>query len=125
MSLNLGLGTLQKPGAGFIPFCSALCLGVLSLLVLLFVRGKKDDVIEKTDWKRVILVLFSLFCYIILLDYLGFLVSTILFIGVIMRNAEKKGWIKVVFTSLCMSMCSYMIFKLWLKAELPKGLFGF
>lgn len=76
-------------------------------------------------WKKVILVLFSLFLYIILLPRIGYMFATfglmIFMSGIIKRS---KLWIEVVIPLITI-LASYFIFNTWLGIQLPKGIFGF
>jgi putative tricarboxylic transport membrane protein len=128
--LQLGFGTWHKPSSGFIPFLSGFFLGILALLLLVqniwlnkanFTEGKK----EKTNWRAVFIVFASLFSYILLLNYLGFIITTILFVGTLLKIIEKKRWFLTMWVSLVIALGSYVVFKVWLQAELPEGIFGF
>lgn len=130
MSLRLNLGTLHKPGPGFIPFWSGVLLGVLTLIMLIqdlrfhqaSDREKKE---EKTNWKPIILTLAALFVTIFIFEYLGFVVSTVLFVGFLFKGVEKKGWLATLVASFALALASHYIFKVLLEAELPKGIVGF
>ena len=129
MSLRLNLGTLHKPGPGFIPFWSGVLLGVLTLIML--IQGMRahqtsDSVKrEKTHWKPISLTLIALFVTVLIFEYLGFVVSTVLFVGFLFKGVEKKGWFVTLVASLALALASHYIFKVLLQAELPKGIVGF
>lgn len=129
-SFKLDVGTLQKPGAGFIPFWSGICLGILTIILCIqkLWFDKANELKEKKEeikWKAVILASISLFVCILILERLGFIISTILLNGFLLKFIEKKGWVTIIITSLIMTFASYYIFKVLLQAELPKGIFGF
>jgi putative tricarboxylic transport membrane protein len=129
-SLKLGIGSLNKPGPGFISFCSGAILGILTIIMIiqniwinkLKTEGKSEKL--KIRWKPILMVITSLFTYILIFEYLGFLISTIFFVGFLLKFIEKKGWFITIFTSLIMVLASYYIFKVLLQAELPKGIIG-
>ena len=130
VSLKLGLGTLHKPGSGFISFWSGIILGMLTLMMLIqdiwFNKANRaEEKKEKTHWKAVILALAALFICILIFERLGFIISTTLFVGFLFKCIEKKGWFITILASLLMTLASYYIFKVLLQAELPKGIFGF
>ncbi len=129
MSLKLNLGTLHKPGPGFIPFWSGVLLGLLTLIMLIqemrFHQISDREKKEKTHWKPVILTLAALFVTIFIFEYLGFVVSTVLFVGFLFKGVEKKGWFATLVASLALALASHYIFKVLLEAELPKGIVGF
>lgn len=129
-SFKLGLGTIQKPGPGFIPFGSGFCLGILT--IILFIQtfwfdksNKLEERKEEIKWKAVIIASTGLFLCILILERLGFIISTILLVGFLLKFIEKKGWLTIILTSLIMTLASYYLFRVLLQAELPKGIFGF
>lgn len=130
VSWRLGLGSLHKPGSGFMPFWSGVLIVILA--VILFVQeirsakaGAGDESGQKPNWKSIGLTLFFFLVYILSLEYLGFIVGTVLFTGVILKIIERKGWFLSTWVSLVMAFACYYIFRVWLQAELPKGLIGF
>ena len=129
-SAQLGLGAIYKPGPGFISFCSGIFLGVLALILLIQsirpTRGNSaQEAKEKTNWKAFAIVLVSLVGYIFFLQHLGFIITTTLFVLVLLKWIEKKGWFLSVLTSLILAFVSYYVFRTLLHADLPKGLFYF
>lgn len=130
VSLKLDLGTLHKPGSGFISFWSGIFLGILTLIMLVqdiwFNKAiRAEEKKEKIHWKAVFLTLSALFISILIFERLGFIISTILFVGFLFKFIEKKGWFVTILASLLMTFASYYIFRVWLQAELPKGILGF
>lgn len=122
-SLRLGLGTMHRPGPGFMPFYSGAVLGVLSaaLLVLGFFRHAEEG--EPWErWFRILLVAVSLFGFTELLEVLGFLPCTFLFIGFLLKVVERRGWGFSLAVSLLVSIVSYVVFDILLKAQLPAGI---
>jgi putative tricarboxylic transport membrane protein len=130
MSWRLGLGSLHKPGSGFMPFWSAVLIAILA--VILFVQeiragsvAPEEEGGERPNWKSIGLTLLFFLVYILSLEYLGFIVGTVLFTGAILKIIEKKGWFLSSWVSLVMAFACYYVFKVWLQAELPRGLIGF
>jgi putative tricarboxylic transport membrane protein len=129
-SLRLPLGSMREPGAGFLPLGSGLCLGVLSAIVYFQARfRKKEDVrrswYSKERWKSLLIILAVLFAYSLLLEFLGFLVSTFILLLMLFRLAQPRRWVVAVGGSALASILSYMVFEVWLKTQLPKGILGF
>ena len=126
----MGLGIWHKPGAGFISFWSGVLIGILALLMLIqSIWLNKANVTEKTkgkiNWRAITLTLVYFLGYVALLEYLGFIIDTILFVGVVLKSIEKKGWFVTIWVSLGMALASYYVFKVLLQSELPEGFFGF
>jgi putative tricarboxylic transport membrane protein len=127
-SYRMGLGNLHQPGPGFIFFWTAVAMGVLSIAV--FVRawaGKKTGEPEgplfgKENVFKVILVLLALFLYAFFMETLGFILITLLLFIFLLGWIEKKRWGLTIFVSLMVTAISYLVFEIWLKSQLPKGL---
>jgi putative tricarboxylic transport membrane protein len=130
VSRGLGLGSLHKPGAGFMPFWSGALVGALALVLLIqdfraAVAKPVEQGKETVNRKTIALTLVYFLAYIASLEYVGFIIGTVLFVGMILKTIEKKGWLLTVSASVAMAAASYYVFKVWLQAELPKGLLGF
>lgn len=130
LSIRLSLGTLRSPGPGFLPFISGALLGGLALVVHLQVRRKNSSLQEtKPIWRdprrglRMILTFIVLLAYAVGMEYLGFLISTFLFIAFLLKFIEPQRWTVVLFGSILASGVSYCIFELILQVQLPKGPF--
>jgi len=130
-SYRLGLGNVHQPGAGFIFFWTAVAMGVLSIAV--FVRawfGKKtgareSPVFGKENVLKIILVLLSLFLYAFFMEAMGFIPITLLLFIFLLGMIEKRRWVFTIFVSVAVTGISYLLFEIWLKSQLPKGILGF
>jgi len=112
------------------PFWSAVLIAILAVILLVQeIRSARtaaqEERREKPNWKSIGLTLLFFLAYILLLEYVGFVVGTVLFIGATLKIIEKKGWLLSTWVSVAMAFACYYIFKVWLQAELPRGLFGF
>ena len=121
----LKLGTLNRPGPGFFPFWGGVVLAVLSL-VLLFSSARERWALSLSgvQWRKLLAVAGALLAYLLLLETLGFLIVTLLFLLLLFR-LEGRGW---VFSGVCAvagAAGAYALFQLWLKTQLPRGPFGF
>jgi putative tricarboxylic transport membrane protein len=130
-SYRLGLGTLHKPGPGFLFFWTSIALAIMSLIVLIQAWSSKGaaeaetSIFAKQKTRKVVLVLFSLFLYAIFMETIGFIPITLLLFIYLLGIIEKKGWFKTIFTSVVVTVAAYLIFETWLQSQLPKGLLGF
>jgi putative tricarboxylic transport membrane protein len=130
-SYRLGLGTLHQPGPGFLFFWASIALGIMALVVLIraWISQKdgepKISIFGTQNTRKIILVLLSLFLYAILMETLGFILVTLLLFIFLLGIIEKKKWWFTVFVSVGVTVIAYLIFEIWLKSQLPKGLLGF
>ena len=121
---RLKLGTLRQPGPGFFPFWSGLLLGTLSLILLArSLKSREQLGFGATQWPALLLVLGALLAYLLFLETLGFVIVTFLFLVLLFRFG-KTGWIKSTAGSVIATSLAYALFRLWLKVQLPRGLFG-
>lgn len=127
-SYRLGIGSFHNPGDGFLPFLTGIAFGIFSsiLLIINLIKKENEDerVFEKIKWKNVILVLVSLFIYAIVLEILGFVLSTLILIIALLRIIERRNWYIVIIIAVASALVSYAVFQLWLQSQLPKGIFG-
>lgn len=128
-SIRLPLGTFSAPGAGFLPLCSGLILGILSFIQLLQAHRRKTKrelavFQDKEIWKNVVFVLGALFAYPAILQILGFMLTTFLFLLFLFRIIQPQRWILAIVGSAFAAFLSHLMFEIWLKAQLPKGIFG-
>jgi putative tricarboxylic transport membrane protein len=130
-SYRVGLGTLHKPGPGFLFFWTSVFLGIMSLVTLVRAwRTKKTGepeipIFGKLNITKIILVLISVFLYALFMETLGFILVTLLFFIFLLRVIEKKSWLLTIFVSVTVSAIAYLIFETWLKCQLPKGFLMF
>jgi len=125
-----GLGTLSSPGPGFVPFLAGLAIGGLSLVVFLqqWRKGKGEklkDLWTKKDWPTILKVMGALVLYAIVLKSLGFLLTTFFLIVYLFRVIESMAWRKVLIGAILTAFGSYIVFEVWLEAQLPTGIFEF
>jgi len=124
-SLRLGLGHWRKPGPGFFSFLSAATLGCLALIILFQMwrsREKGEESREEGSWRGRVLCFLSLLIFILLLDTLGFVLTSFLFITFYLRVVERKGWRISTMTGVAIALASYGVFEVCLKSQLPKGI---
>jgi hypothetical protein len=130
--LKLGFGSLKQPQAGFMPFMSGLLLGGLALLDLisgLIVQWREEksdkEIWAGINWSKVLITIVVLFLYTVLLPTLGFVIGTTVLLIFLFRVMEPKAWWVVFASSLITTALFYVIFKIGLDSQLPRGFLGF
>jgi putative tricarboxylic transport membrane protein len=123
--LSLKLGSLDRPGPGFFPFWGGVVLGVLSVVLIVrgFRRAGPSPPIRPESWKPVVVV-GALLAYLLLLEPLGFVAVTFLFLLILFR-LERRGWAVSAASAAVGTLASYALFQVWLRTQLPIGPFGF
>jgi putative tricarboxylic transport membrane protein len=134
-AIKLRLGNFHTPGPGFLPFLSGAFLGILGLILIfptIFARlgeeSKNEEPLVVWNWKKLInpfLALLILFVYILLLEPLGFIITTFVCMLLLFKLSEPKKWLKPLILSASTSVLSYLLFSVWLRCQFPRGLIKF
>ena len=128
-SYRLGLGTLTEPGPGFLFFWAGIFLGILSLSLLvegwrrIRVEGDRKGIFGNLNLGKIGFLLIATFLYAILLEKLGFILMTLALLVFILGFIEKRGWVFTVSVSAIITFAAHLVFQIWLKGQLPKGIF--
>jgi putative tricarboxylic transport membrane protein len=126
---QLGIGKLSDPGSGFVFLFSGLVIGIFSLMsFLLSFREKGEGALSSfrnVHWGKLMLALLYILLYGVLLERLGFLLSTFLLLALLLRTIESKRWYVIFLVALGGAWGTYAIFELWLHSRLPRGFIGF
>ena len=122
---RLGLGSVTEPGTGFVFFWSGLILVTLS--IMLFIDSLQNAAMnvqeeQKTNWAKVSLVLSLLVSYALLLEELGFVFTTFIFLTFLFRVTGVKNWARAGAVAGAVALGSFAIFELWLKIRFPRGI---
>jgi putative tricarboxylic transport membrane protein len=123
-----GFGEWQNPGPGFMAvvagviifFLSALWL-VLSLVKRRSVEPTKKFFAETGCYKRVIFTLLAFLVYTFFFEKAGFIISTFLFLILLMKAVEPQSWKLTILVSLFVSILSVLIFQVCLHVPFPEG----
>jgi len=123
------LGTASMPGSGFMPFLAGIFICIFSALTFLQAHfdkeGKTEKLWENIQFRKLIFVSLSLLIYTFFLDIVGFLICTFFLIFFLIHFVGSENWLRSVLGAVLTSILSYLLFDTWLKAQLPKGIFGF
>ena len=121
-SLRVGLGTLKRPGSGFLSFCAGVILAAFSLVLIRRSRGLREPV--KPLSGRVVLALGLLLIYSLVLDSLGFVLSTFILVGLFFRLAAPRPWWFLLAMSALVTFLAYLVFGILLHVYFPQGILG-
>jgi hypothetical protein len=127
--LKMGIGPLDAPGPGFFPAMIGGVFSLLSLALFITTSLSENQLPEKVSfwkeersWIKVFLSLFSLIFYLIALNYLGYILTTFLFLLYLLRLVGKRGWGVSLLIAVLVSLGSFAVFKTALGVLLPRGL---
>ncbi|MEO0249858.1 MAG: tripartite tricarboxylate transporter TctB family protein [candidate division WOR-3 bacterium] len=130
-SYKLGLGNVNQPGPGFLFFWTGIVIAILSVIVIVrSFSAKASGAAKEADAGRrrltkIIPVLVALFLYALFIEWLGFIIVTLLLFLFILGVVEKKHWLFTIAVSVLVTVLSYLVFEVALQSQLPKGLLGF
>ena len=125
-SVALKIGTARVPGPGFFPFCLSLVLVGVSLIIFFQGMKRSSHTPEKgLKRSRVAIALGAIFAFPLVMEPAGYLVSTFLLMGLLLKLMTKKAWWFAPGVACIISLASYLLFKVWLKVLLPSGVLGF
>jgi putative tricarboxylic transport membrane protein len=129
-SLQFPVLSAGTPGPGFLPLLIA--IGVIASGVALLVGALRGiHVVEKPSWpslagwRHVALMLVAMTIAFLLLEELGFLVATTLFMAAMIYALGERSWRMLLTIPPFSALALYMVFAVWLRVPLPKGLITF
>jgi len=121
---RLDPGTSKLPGPGFFPLLIACTMGGLGIWLLLRPGSEEKSVSpESSRWSALAIALISILGYALVLNDLGYLVSTFALLAVQLRWVEKQRWATSLWTAAIASVVSLIVFRVLLKVPLPVGFF--
>ncbi len=131
-SLKVGLGKLDRPGPGFLPFLTGAILGLLGLILTFYrtfleKQKKTEENVEisiKNFGKNRLYSLIALFIYAFFLEPLGFFVGSFLFLFFLFKILDPRKWFIPILISVITVILSYFLFSVWLRISLPRGVFN-
>lgn len=124
---HYGFGTWKSPGPGWLPVVFGLLLTLLSAMFLAVTLISPSRAIQESfeprqgNWRPILLTLLGLVAYMLLLTPLGFILTTLLFVSLLLRFVWGKRWLVAIGMGLGFAFVSYGLFSLLLQTPLPKG----
>ena len=125
----LRFGTVRVPQTAFFPSVLAVLLLLFSVLALVQALRQTESArapgkIAADGWFRIGATLATLIGFALVLEWLGFLLSTFLLMVLLLRAIEAPKWSKVLVVALATALASYGIFAWLLGVPLPAGVLG-
>lgn len=123
-ALEIGFGSFRSPGPGFLPFWLSVVLTIISAVYFIINLGRDAKVKlwpEKT-WFRPLVAIVVMFAYGYFMKWFGFCTATLLLFVTWMTVVAKEKWSTVALVSISTTVITYLLFEVFLKVPLPKGI---
>lgn len=132
LAWRVHLGTFLEPGPGFVAFTSGLFLCIVGLIMALSQILSRISLesgfdlnltFQNISWRRLAYTMALLIGYAVFLNALGYFLTTFLVMCGLLYDREKNNWLLSFVTSLVIVGGSYLVFEVWLRSQLPRGVF--
>jgi putative tricarboxylic transport membrane protein len=137
LAVAFGAGALKHyaywgpngPGPAFLPFWLGVVMSVLATMLLVGALRSNDP---GADWlprgdglRRLALVLGITIALVALLNVVGMIVGTVLFLICLLRFLDRHRWPRVLAVAFATAGFIFLVFTHWLRVPLPVGVLGF
>ena len=132
-SYQTGLGSFKEPGVGFVAFAAGFFIMAVGALVTVLRRpetqktetasGKTGSHFLESAPFKLTYTLALLIFYALLLDLLGYIVATFVALFGLFFNPAGRRWAGPLLASFLSVAITYLVFEVWLKSQLPRGIF--
>ena len=132
-SFRTGLGTFKEPGVGFVAFASGLFIMAVGALVTVLRRPETQKIgtasgkthsrfLESAPFKLTYTLALLVF-YALLLDLLGYIITTFAVLFGLFFDPVGRRWAGPLLASFLSVTITYLVFEVWLRSQLPRGVF--
>ena len=125
---RLKLGTINDPGSGFVLFYTGLlmCVFAATIIIAAVTEGSPTFGTRWKDarWTKPLLVIACLIVFSLALDRLGFLLSTMPLMLLLLRLVDPVRWSLSIPIALLAPLGVWWVLKRLLLIQLPSGIFG-
>ncbi len=127
---RVDIGSWSEPGPGFLPLCAGLILAVMATALVIGSFRRAGPVMpsffpKPDSWKRVLATFVSLGVYALILEYVGFALTTFLFVTYLVKFIFPQTWTRALLVGLLAALGARLLFVDFLKTQLPPGFLGF
>ncbi len=123
---SLGFGQWREPGPGFIAVLAGALLFGLSVAWLIPAVIRRAEAArrffpEAGSARKVALIVVALAGFTLLLEWAGFLLTTLAFMLFLLRAIEPQRWRTTLLLSSLTAVICLLVFQIWLQVQLPEG----
>lgn len=118
----------MAPKLGFLPRIIGIFSIVISGLIVIdsymrYKKGHKENyVLDEIDFKKLTKIILISIMYILIINKLGFVISSVLFLVSMFIITGVENKITILVISLSISIGFYIVFKILLDVSLPMGI---
>lgn len=137
MAKMLPKSTVMEIGPDFMPMCVGILTFILAAALLIIsiksfkmtVAEAEQSEAENLDYKRVLISFILILAYVYMLQPIGFIISTIIYLPIqmfILAPADKKGKkdiIQLAVITVLFTFAVFFLFRYGFKIVLPAGIF--
>ena len=117
------------PGSAFLPFWLGAVMAVLAAMQLIGAlrsRGPGPEWLPRGEGrKRIAVVLGVTIAFVALLNLVGMILGTALFLIVLMRALDRIAWPLTLAVAALTAGLIFLVFSYWLRVPFPVSVFGF
>lgn len=128
-SATYPIGSLYRPGPGFVPLILGILLIFLSFVLLKKAINSRSSqnvtfASSASGPKKVAYTALILILSAVLFETIGYLLTIFLLVALLMRAVEPQSWRATLLTAFSAASAIYLVFDLLLKQPLPRGMLG-
>jgi hypothetical protein len=115
------------PGSGFLPLWLGILMGVLALLLTIGAALRREKTSAEPPfpaWSTMAIVakiLGGLMVFSLLMETVGFIINTLIFVTYLMKVVQKERWPKSLLIAVATTACLYIVFQVLLGITLPRN----
>ncbi|WOH82837.1 tripartite tricarboxylate transporter TctB family protein [Bradyrhizobium sp. BEA-2-5] len=125
---KLRLGTINDPGSGYVLFYTGILMCVFAGAIIVSAVTEGGPTLasrwENVRWSKPLLVIACLTAFSFALEPLGFLLSSIPLMLLLLRLIDPVRWSLAIPLSILAPLGMWWVLKHLLAIQLPSGLFG-
>lgn len=129
--LELGFGSTGEPGPGFLACVAGVFVAVMAIIVFAQsfsddadARRRLSDLWADVNWMRAVSVALLTLGFILAFEHVGFFLTGLLLLVVIMRWIEGLPWKTALVIPVVAVLLTWLLFKKVLGISLPAGILG-
>ena len=126
--LKLKLGTINDPGSGYVLFYTGLLMCVFAVTILIAAVTEGGPTFgsrwQDARWTKPLVVIVCLTAFAFALDTVGFLLSAIPLLLLLLRVVDPVRWTLAIPIGVLAPLGVWWVLKRLLLIQLPSGIFG-